>query len=239
MTTAFDPTDKKYQVSPEFPPDKESSWPFPAENDGWMGAHNALRKEMTDIVNALNAVKSRGDMKSFEVTAMQALWKSHHDHVEAHHRNEDELFVPFLKERFAYPEKAVADHSELVKMFGEISGLVDSLKEGDKVDSLCEKMIQYEEEMDAHLKMEEDMCLPLMRAYFTQAEITPMVQKIVGAGVPQEMGSFIHCMGEEKFRNEFMVQEGIPGFVWYIDLRSRVKTFEKCFLVHLDTLLSG
>ena len=34
MTTAFDPTDKKYQVSPEFPPDKESSWPFPAENDG-------------------------------------------------------------------------------------------------------------------------------------------------------------------------------------------------------------
>eukprot|EP00815_Leptocylindrus_aporus_P006649 CAMPEP_0116060602 /NCGR_PEP_ID=MMETSP0322-20121206/6518_1 /TAXON_ID=163516 /ORGANISM="Leptocylindrus danicus var. apora, Strain B651" /LENGTH=218 /DNA_ID=CAMNT_0003545263 /DNA_START=77 /DNA_END=733 /DNA_ORIENTATION=+ len=205
MTTAFDPTDKKYQVSPEFPPDKESSWPFPAEKDGWMGAHNALRKEMTDIVNALNAVKSRGDMKSFEVTAMQALWKSHHDHVEAHHRNEDELFVPFLKERFAYPEKAVADHSELVKMFGEISGLVDSLKEGDKVDSLCEKMIQYEEEMDAHLKMEEDMCLPLMRAYFTQAEITPMVQKIVGAGVPQEMGSFIHCMGEEKFRNEFMV----------------------------------
>ena len=93
---------------------------IPIVNIGWMGAHNALRKEMTDIVNALNAVKSRGDMKSFEVTAMQALWKSHHDHVEAHHRNEDELFVPFLKERFAYPEKAVADHSELVKMFGVI-----------------------------------------------------------------------------------------------------------------------
>jgi len=34
MTTAFDPTDKKYQVSSEFPPDKETSWSFPAEKDG-------------------------------------------------------------------------------------------------------------------------------------------------------------------------------------------------------------
>ena len=30
----FDPKDKKYQVSEEFPPNKEDSWPYPMEKDG-------------------------------------------------------------------------------------------------------------------------------------------------------------------------------------------------------------
>jgi hypothetical protein len=31
---AFDPTDKQYQVSQDFPPDKESTWDYPIEKDG-------------------------------------------------------------------------------------------------------------------------------------------------------------------------------------------------------------
>jgi hypothetical protein len=32
--TAFDATDKKYQISQDFPPDKESTWNHPPEKDG-------------------------------------------------------------------------------------------------------------------------------------------------------------------------------------------------------------
>jgi hypothetical protein len=35
---AFDATDKKYQISQDFPPDKESTWTHPPEKDGkWSG----------------------------------------------------------------------------------------------------------------------------------------------------------------------------------------------------------
>jgi hypothetical protein len=30
----FDPTDKKFQIKDEFPPDKESTWKHPKESDG-------------------------------------------------------------------------------------------------------------------------------------------------------------------------------------------------------------
>jgi hypothetical protein len=32
--TSFDPKDPKYQLSQEFPPDKESLWAYPKEEDG-------------------------------------------------------------------------------------------------------------------------------------------------------------------------------------------------------------
>ena len=41
----FDPTDKQFQIKKEFPPDKESTWKYQAENDGWVHAHNALRRD--------------------------------------------------------------------------------------------------------------------------------------------------------------------------------------------------
>jgi hypothetical protein len=34
FTMAFDPTDKKYQISEKFPPNKETTWTFPKEQDG-------------------------------------------------------------------------------------------------------------------------------------------------------------------------------------------------------------
>lgn len=53
------------------------------------------------------------------------------------------------------------------------------------------------------------------------------------------MGSFIVVMGIENFRNKFMVAEGIPGFVWYIDFKSKAKYFQKEFVDSIDALKSG
>ena len=54
-----------------------------------------------------------------------------------------------------------------------------------------------------------------------------------------EMGSFIVVMGIEKFRNEFMVAAGIPGFVWYIDFSGRVKYFQREFVDRMEALKTG
>ena len=54
-----------------------------------------------------------------------------------------------------------------------------------------------------------------------------------------EMGSFITTMGVEKFRKEFMPQEGIPGFVWYIDFKARLAIFTKEFTLPIESLKAG
>jgi hypothetical protein len=46
-------------------------------------------------------------------------------------------------------------------------------------------------------------------------------------------------MGVTEFRNEFMPQEGIPGFVWYIDFYSRHNLFIKTFKTPATELKAG
>ncbi len=76
-----------------------------AKKTGWMHAHNSLRWELVNLIEAVDAVKSRGTIKAWEANCLKTAWNSHYIHIHAHHDNEDELFVPFAKTRFHYPEK--------------------------------------------------------------------------------------------------------------------------------------
>ena len=100
-----DPLDLKWQADTTYAPDKEITWTHPAETDGWMHAHNAIRGELADIKMALTKCEERGDLPEWAVVAIQQVWKNHSEHVHAHHKNEDELFVPFLDTRIKLPEK--------------------------------------------------------------------------------------------------------------------------------------
>lgn len=119
---------------------------------------------------------------------------------------------------------------------GRISGL--QADNADAVTSLHETWVSYEGMMRPHLEEEEQINLPLMRAYFTPEEVTPIVQKVVGMGPPSEMGSFIWCAGDEKFF-EFMKQEGIPGFVWYLEFKGKRDKFQKIFVDNLAAVAKG
>jgi hypothetical protein len=46
-------------------------------------------------------------------------------------------------------------------------------------------------------------------------------------------------MGVEIFRMEFMKQEGIPGFVWFIDFKGKHKLFIKMFKKPVTDLKAG
>lgn len=100
-----DTSNLKWQADTAFAPDKESSWTYGAETDGWMHAHNAIRGELEDIKLAFTKCQERGDLPEWAVSAIQQVWKEHYEHVHAHHMNEDELFVPFLETRIKLPEK--------------------------------------------------------------------------------------------------------------------------------------
>ena len=104
--SSFDPTDPQYQVIDDFKPDKESTWPYPPERDGWVLAHNAIRGEMKAFREAFEAMKERDEpLKEWEIHAIKTAVGEHLEHIHAHHSNEDNIFVHELMKRFHYPKK--------------------------------------------------------------------------------------------------------------------------------------
>mmetsp|Transcript_3805 Transcript_3805/g.5681 ORF Transcript_3805/g.5681 Transcript_3805/m.5681 type:complete len:110 (-) Transcript_3805:18-347(-) len=93
--------------------------------------------------------------------------------------------------------------------------------------------------MREHLHDEEETALPLMRAYYTKKEMKPFVMKIVERSPAVETGSLIHVVGVERWQKDFMRQEGIPFFVWYLVFRGKLRAYQKTFLHNVNALKNG
>ncbi|CAJ1956723.1 unnamed protein product [Cylindrotheca closterium] len=230
----LDPLDKKYQKSPDFPPDKADNWPYPPEQDGWMLAHNSIRKEVEQMIEALEACNKSGNVQQWQAACVKRFWKSHHS-------NEDDVMTPYLETRVNYPEKLTSDHTDLVNKLDRVDALVESLgqKEGDNLAELIKEMKEYKEIMFPHLKEEEELGLPLSRAYFTKEEIGAQTQKILSRAPKVELGSFIVCQGVDEFRNGFMKRNQIPTIAWYAQFKGCVAAFDQEFTKPLEAVKTG
>jgi hypothetical protein len=82
---SVDTKDPKYQGTDQFQPNKESTWKYPAERDGWMIAHNALRGEMAFMRETLQIIRSRA-LRQWEIQALKEAANAHLVHIHAHHR---------------------------------------------------------------------------------------------------------------------------------------------------------
>jgi hypothetical protein len=102
---AFDPTDRQYQLKEEFLPDKASTWKQPIEQDGWIKAHDCLRKDIATLIQAFEASASRGPIKQWESDIIKDVFGLHNNFIHAHHTSEDDIVVPFLKKKFIYPDQ--------------------------------------------------------------------------------------------------------------------------------------
>jgi hypothetical protein len=120
-----------------------------------------------------------------------------------------------------------------------IENKIEVLKVGGTVDDLLETWIEYETMMLPHLQQEEEIGIPLMRAYFTKEDMTPIIQKLVAHSPALETGSLIYFDTPDRFRSDFMKNEEIPWFVWYIAFRSKYNLFRKAFIVNLESIKLG
>jgi hypothetical protein len=57
------------------------------------------------MADAMLATSRRGKVKDWEVACIKSMWESHWENIHAHHTNEDNIMVPYLKTRFVYPDK--------------------------------------------------------------------------------------------------------------------------------------
>ena len=252
----FDPTDPKWALdASNFPPDKESTYNHPASEDGWTHAHNALRMELQEFTEALDAVQSRktgegsDNVNEWEVNCIIKWWNAHKEHVTSHHETEDLIFNPFFRTRIKYPKKLETDHTGLVQMLNDLEKCFGNMQKGRRGDSpLTRAQVSsakqmwesYATEMRAHLKEEEEVGLPLSRAYFTAKELAPKVQEVLATAPKSDLGAFIYCMGPEKFRGQFMKQESIPFFVWWVGgLKSKHQYYVEEIVSQIKALKSG
>lgn len=240
-TARVDTSDLRYQADPAFKPDKAPMWKTEEAHDGWVHAHNAIRFEIGELKRVLDALGST-TLAEWQVRAVKAWWANHEVHVHEHHRNEDDVLNPVLRTRIAYPQKLEADHVELVAAMDSIAACVAALAPSGNLDCLRTLWLHYESIMLPHLYEEEQVGLPLVRAYFLPAEIGKVVASFMKNGDPVSLGSFVHVIGHKKDAQCFMKENGIPPFVWHLPgkgfkaLRTLYRTKQQA---HIDSLLVG
>lgn len=240
-TPLVDTGDVAYQADPAFPPDKASLWKTPLEHDGWVHAHNAIRFEIGELKRVINALVDQ-PLTAWQIDAVQSWWKGHAAHIHEHHSNEDNILNPVLRTRIVYPEKLEADHVDLVTAMDKIAAHVRSLSPGASLYGLQPLWAHYESIMLPHLYEEEQVGLPLARAYFTPTEIEKVTSTFLKKGDRVALGSFVHVMGHKKDARNFMKENGIPSFVWHIPVggfKALRTLYRTKMQVHIDSLLAG
>jgi len=251
----FDPTDPKYAVDiDQYKPDKESSWPYPPSKDGWCLVHRALTQEVEQQIVAYQSMMEQAKshkegttetLTEWQLRCLQSAWEGHYQHVHWHHHDEDDYFGPQMSKRFIYPQRIASDHPKIEAQIDKVKTMIHALQVGDqivdKLTPLVQEFEQYKSMIVPHMKEEETFVLPLLRAYFTPKDMEPIIQTIATNGPKIEFGSAIYnCQGgPEGFRQEFMKQEGIPFFVWYIDFQFRLAEYERRVAKPLEALQNG
>ena len=234
-TPLVDAKDTSFQADQKFFPDKEETWGYPAEKDGWMLAHNSIRAEVLKFEAVLTHISGR-TLKDWEKEGMKVWWKAHEEHVHGHHKNEDDIMNPFLRTRIKYPEKLEADHEGIIEIMEKLKAAFEDFSDVSNIQPLWS---EYKEILMPHLKEEEQVALPLMRAYFEQKEVSPIVEKIIKSMPKLELGSFFHHIGSKHNNQVFMKQEGIPFFVWHIDFKKSRALYRKEIDSVIESLLRG
>jgi len=242
-TPRVDVTDPAFQADSAYKPDKVELWAnLPESNDGWVHAHNAVRFELGEFKRVIIQLGEKA-LDDWEVQAVKAWWAGHEKHIHEHHSNEDDIFNPKIRERVVYPEKLEADHVQLVECMEAIAAAVLKLKAGDSLATDMQPLWErYETFMLPHLHEEEQVGLPLARAYFTPAEIEKLVGQILKGSDPISLGSFVHVLGHKADAQQFMRENGIPSFVWFLPGKG-FKALRTLYRVkmqsHIDSLLAG
>jgi hemerythrin-like domain-containing protein len=217
--------------------DKADLWTYPETSDGWYRIHNTIKAEMAKFSAGIAACKS--PLEAWQVEALQAYWKGHSDLTHDHHKHEDEMFTPMLKEKVNYPEKLEADHEALTKMMAGVDAAAGKLAAGGDVSALVAVFEPYRKTMEAHLKEEEEIVVPLMRAYFEPEFVGKKVEDIMKTMDKTLMGSFVHHQGSKKEFQAFQKQEGIPSFVWYLNFKPCRAKYRAAMETRIQALLTG
>jgi hemerythrin-like domain-containing protein len=217
--------------------DHSHTYNWPPEQDAMTLTHDGTRKELYDMNKVL---KNNPTLEGWQIEAIQKWWNGHQDHVRFHCRNENDQLHPQMSERLeGFPiDPLKQDHADIYKSLDDLSSLIASLEPNGR-DQLLTEWCVYMELLLEHFQREEEHGVHSTRRAFSAKEWAPIIKQFFDMGAKEEFGSLIHAMGPEEFRNTFMKQRKIPGFVWRLAFSKTLKYYETSMWQYMDALLCG
>lgn len=107
--------------------------------------------------------------------------------IRCHHRTEDLLLFPALRDRIAiygeFAARLAEDHTSLEAMLDELSA---ALRARDRVRT-SELAVQLRDHLDGHLAFEEDEIVPLFVRHFTGDEFAQLDQRAIKMTPPRQL----------------------------------------------------
>lgn len=228
------------------PPDKTSLWTYGIDMDGWTLAHDALRGEVHDFSQVLEALLAQSDpISNRQVCAMNRWWRGHLIHMRSHHENEDHVVKAFVRRRFGYPHFMEVDHALIECHLNSISRLIKMLSgrtrtSTDRLQILARlkaALRRYQDDLLPHLKGEEDVVIRLTRAFFTPNEVQRLTNRLAVIGPRLETGAIVHYVGKDKLKQAMRLQKApLQRVAWALILCPRYRYYQKHMLASLDVL---
>jgi hypothetical protein len=163
-----------------------------------------------------------------QVQALQKWWKGHLKHMTSHHRNEDNIAKQFAEKRFRWPEFVESDHVEIDRLIASIEVLIQRIaQDGSSISmghivQLRTLWKEYHVIVARHLDQEEDVCIALMRAYFTQHQVQRMQHRLAMMGPRVEMGAIAYYVGFPLLE-ESTVAQRTPKILHWIGMNLILK----------------
>lgn len=157
---------------------------------GFLIPHEALRFSMNKMLASAEALKDDYEKKESWKVLYFAEWyvEDFASMVHDHHSNEEDIYFPWVATKAELPEKVLSkQHEDLVKMLEEMKSICISVKKkkgikcADEIQKLKEKIPLFIDDMNEHLKEEEEGIPELLRANFTHEEEQVVVGKIIKA----------------------------------------------------------
>ena len=205
--------------------DHESTWAYPATSDGWYRIHDAIRMGDGQVCRLPEGGERApaglaggvpadvlGRPREPRPLSPRARGRALHSHAQRAHR---------------FPEKLEADHDAVLELMADVGAAVKALKEGGDVSDALAKFETYKATMEPHLVEEQNILVPLMRAYYPHGEVNKKVAEIMQKLDPVHAGAFVHSFAGKNDFMSFMSQEKIPFFVWYIAFKSHRAVYRK------------
>jgi hypothetical protein len=244
VATAIDAAE--WQLHSSHPPNKSGMWTYGIDLDAWMLAHDALRGEVHDFEWALETLLAqRKPLSRRQTRAMRRWWHGHLIHMRSHHRNEDKIVKAFIQQRFAYPDFMEMDHVQIERHLNIISGLIRwlaSARSNDErkeiIDRLQKVFQRYvHQNLLAHLEAEEEIGIPLTRAFFTPKEVQRMTNRLARNGPRVETGAIVHYVGVTKLNRAMQLQKApLRRLMWIFILNPRHRYYRRHMLASLNII---
>jgi hemerythrin superfamily protein len=215
---------------------------------GLLIPHEAIRRQMTMMCQSAAAMpRSPGKDERWKITMFSSWFVDYFFvSVEEHHDAEEKIYFPWIKSKTEYPEKVFSkSHEDLIAAMTVIKDACNEIlqKEGngckDQVALLKKNVPEFETEMRAHLKEEEETIPQALRDNFTEEENDKTVEKILQGGGFALMKKFLPAVilstqdwATPEFYEDFI--GSIPLPIKHLAIKYFIPNFENVAMTMRD-----